>query len=67
MKNWKMSGLVVVASAAVLLFAGAEGRSVARTAPEAQARQLVALSDRVATADAYADNGPGCAESALSP
>ena len=73
MKNWKMSGLVAVASGAVFLFAGAAGRSAVWANPEGEARveaqqpARVAVSDRQATADADADNGPGCAESVLNP
>ncbi len=68
MNDWKKVGLVVVASAAVVLLAGAGGRSAVRTTPEAEAHVQASHTlsiDRVATSDADADNGPGCAESAL--
>jgi hypothetical protein len=72
MKNWKMIGLVTLASAAVLTLVGAGGRSSNWAAPEGQARVEVvqsagfALADSQASADAYRDNGPGCDEAALS-
>jgi hypothetical protein len=72
MKDWKMMGFVAVASAAVLFGAGASGRAAIWASPvgevDFQASQptVVALADLQPTADADADNGPGCAESALS-
>jgi hypothetical protein len=70
MRNWKILFLVV-ASAALFVTAGTAGRASVRVAPDGdfqkQARlsTAVALVDRHPTADAEADNGPGCAESAL--
>lgn len=73
MKDWKLMGFAAVASAAVLFSAGANGRAAVWATPEGQAevqvapeRVVVALADLQPSADADADNGPGCAESALS-
>jgi len=72
MKDWKLMGFVAVASAAVLFGAGTNGRAAIWASPDGdgdfQAAQpaVVALADLQPTADADADNGPGCAESALS-
>ncbi len=71
MKDWKNVGLAVFASIAIGTFATAGGRSAIPTSREAsrvQAARTVEVTrvDRVATSDAERDNGPGCAESALS-
>lgn len=71
MNDWKNVGLAVFASIAIGTFAAAGGRSALPTSPEASrvhaARTAeVTSADRVATSDAERDNGPGCAESALS-
>jgi hypothetical protein len=71
MKNWKEIGLILVASAAFLLGAGAGGRAALWTSPEGETSFKAAQSEPVTFADvqpsaaAEADNGPGCAESAL--
>ena len=71
MNDWKKVGVVVVAAAGMVLLVGAGGRSTGWGIPEAQAHLQIlekvsaAPADRVATAAADADNGPGCAESAL--
>jgi hypothetical protein len=70
MKNWKI-GFLVVASAVLLVGAGAGGRAAIRGTPEgdfqvhAPQSTAVALTDRQPTGDAEADRGPGCAESEL--
>jgi hypothetical protein len=72
MKDWKIMGFVAVASAAVLFGAGANGRAAIWATPDGeadvQAPQLtvVAFADLQPSADADADNGPGCVESAFS-
>jgi hypothetical protein len=72
MKDWKKMGFIAVASAAVLVGGAAGGRAAIWATPEGDANfralqsAMVALADRQPTADADADNGPGCAESALS-
>jgi hypothetical protein len=71
MKHWKEIGFVVVASAAVLLGAGAGGRAALWASPDGDPSLVapqsvpVTVADMQPTADADADNGPGCAESAL--
>jgi hypothetical protein len=71
MKDWKLMGFVAVASAAVLFSAGANGRAALWATPEGQAgvqapqSEVVALADLQPSADADADNGPGCVESAF--
>jgi hypothetical protein len=71
MKNWKEIGVVVFASAAFLLGAGAGGRAALWASPDGDSSLEVAQSvpvtfaDLQPTADADADNGPGCTESAL--
>jgi hypothetical protein len=71
MKNWKEIGVVVVASAGFLLAAGAGGRAALWASPdgdpslEAPQSVPVTFADSQPTAAADADNGPGCAESAL--
>ena len=72
MKNWKI-GSLVVASAALLIGAGASSSRAALWTSPADVVQVqvlqptaVAVTDRQAPADAEADNGPGCAESSLS-
>jgi hypothetical protein len=69
-KNWKI-GFLVVASAALLVSAGAGGRAAIWGTPggdtpmQSPRSTAIALTDRQPTADAEADNGPGCAESGL--
>jgi hypothetical protein len=68
MKNWKL-GFVIVAGA-VLMGAGAGGRAALWANPEGDSLGApqtvpVALAELKPSADADADNGPGCAESAL--
>jgi hypothetical protein len=69
-KNWKI-GFLVVASAALLVSAGAAGRAAILVTPggdtpvQAPPSTALALTDRQPTADAETDNGPGCAESGL--
>jgi hypothetical protein len=72
MKNWKEIGLILVASAAFLLGAGAGGRAALWTSPEGETTSFkaaqsepVTFADVQPSAAAEADNGPGCAESAL--
>jgi hypothetical protein len=65
-----MFSLVTIASAALLAFAGSNGRSAAWAAPEEARVQAesaaVVLADQQPTSAAENDNGPGCAEAALS-
>ncbi len=65
MNDWKKLGWVAVSSIALFALAGCEQAraSTGHSAPPAVAE--VALADTQPTADADADNGPGCAESAL--
>jgi hypothetical protein len=67
MNDWKKLGCTLVGSVAIFALAGcgqasAGGKTVDQPRPAAA---VVAMSDAHAIADADADNGPGCAESAL--
>jgi hypothetical protein len=66
MNDWKKFGCMAVASVAVFALAGCERADarVQRVSARPAAVAVVA-SDTHATSDAEADNGPGCAESAL--
>jgi hypothetical protein len=66
MHHWKTFGCVVAASFAVFALGGC-GKADAgvQTAKAAAVAPAVTVSDAHPTADAEADNGPGCAESCL--
>lgn len=70
MKNLRMFSLVTIAAAGLLFFTGSHGRSAAWAAPEEARVQAesaaIVLADRQPTSAAEDDNGPGCAEAALS-
>ncbi len=67
MKTWKNFGWMSVASIALFALAGCS-QAVAESRSDEQLRPAsveVAQADTQPTSDAEADNGPGCAESAL--
>jgi hypothetical protein len=66
MNDWKKFGWMAVASVAVFALAGCERADARAQTPNARPVAVaVVASDAHPTADAEADNGPGCAESAL--
>jgi hypothetical protein len=65
MKNeWMKVGCALVASVAVFSLSGC-GQANAHSKESIRAAAVVAVADTQPTADADADNGPGCAEGAL--
>jgi hypothetical protein len=64
MNDWNKLGCMLVASVAVFALSGC-GQARASGKVASSAPSVVAASDARPTADADADNGPGCAESAL--
>ena len=67
LNNWKTLGWMSVMSVALFALAGCN-RASAESRSEDQARPAAtqaAQADQQPTADAEADNGPGCAESFL--
>jgi hypothetical protein len=66
MNHWKKLGWLSVLSVALFALAGCTRASAeARTEDQARPAAVEAQADQQPTADAEADNGPGCAESLI--
>jgi hypothetical protein len=65
MNEWKKLGFMAVASVAVFALSGCERADARVQSANVRPAAVAVASDAHPTADAEADNGPGCSESSL--